>query len=106
MTVHGVNELLARLAKAAVVGEAAQRATTDVLGEQVAERMRATVAVDTGETRDTIEYADGVVSVGGAAQFLEYGTSQMDSQPFVRPAADTADDTAALDAGSAVLRAI
>jgi hypothetical protein len=50
--------------------------------EYTAERMRERVAVDTGETRDSIETNEGEVRAGGASVFLEYGTVHMPAQPF------------------------
>lgn len=69
-----------------------ERAVSDFerdVAEHIAERMRERVAVDTGATRDSIhvEEVDGQPSVvvGGAATYLEYGTSDTASQPFVFP---------------------
>jgi HK97 gp10 family phage protein len=50
--------------------------------------MRETVAVDTGETRDsiTVNLETQAVEVGGAGLFLEFGTTRMGAQPFMIPA--------------------
>lgn len=94
--VIGVPALAGRFARAAVLGQVAVLGARDVLGEEIAAAARRDVAVDTGETRDSIGYADGVVSAAGAAVFLEYGTSDTAAQPFMRPAADTASADTAL----------
>lgn len=94
--VLGVPALAGRFARAAVLGQAAALGARDHLGQDIAAAARRDVAVDTGETRDSIGYADGVVSAAGAAVFLEYGTSDTDAQPFMRPAADGANTDGAL----------
>lgn len=38
----------------------------------------------TGETKNSVRVLDGDVVVGGASEFLEYGTRYMPAQPFVR----------------------
>lgn len=102
--VKGVPALLDRFQKAAALGEVAANAARDALGEEVATGARREVAVDTGETRDSISYADGsVTATSEAAFYLEYGTSDTDAQPFMRPAADTVDDSPALGIAADVM---
>lgn len=59
--------------------------------EDVYEMMRRLVPIDTGLLRSTIEwiYVDGtgVIFVGTDYwRYVEYGTSKMAAQPFIRPA--------------------
>lgn len=65
--------------------------------EHVAETARENVAVDTGETRDSIHVEGDSVVAGGAALFLEGGTIHMAAEPFLGPAVD--DGKRMLDAG-------
>ena len=106
VTIFGLPQLLARFAAAAVVGEAAGQAAVLALSEDVAGTARAMVAVDTGETEDSIQITPEGVVAGGAAIYLEFGTYKMAAQPFMRPAADSADDGAASEAASVAFRAI
>lgn len=57
--------------------------------EKIAEVARSRVAVDTGETRDSITVTDDGVEVGGAGLFLEYGTVNMPAEPFLGPSAES-----------------
>lgn len=75
------------LARLYLLIDEAGRPITDA----VADDMRRLVPVDTGQLRSTIEdtYIDGtgVITVGTDYwQHVEYGTSKMDAQPFIRPA--------------------
>lgn len=102
--VIGVAALTDRFTRAAALGELAAKGAADVLGTEVAIGARATVAVDTGDTRDSIEYADGHVTVGTPyAADLEYGTSDTPAQPFLRPAADTVSDDSALSHAAQII---
>lgn len=64
------------------------------VGGVVQDASKATVAVDTGETRDSIQISTGsdkrgpvvILKAGGAALALEFGTEKMDAQPFMRRA--------------------
>lgn len=60
--------------------------------DDLAARARALVPVATGATRASIQASgsglEQVVSAGGAAIFLEYGTSRMAPRSFLRPAAE------------------
>jgi HK97 gp10 family phage protein len=68
------------------------------LGESVAETARAICPVDTGALRDSIaaHMADGseaeaeIIAEVPYAAFVEFGTSLMEAQPFLRPALDAA----------------
>jgi HK97 gp10 family phage protein len=103
--VIGVPELLARFARAAALAEVAEKAAIDTLGNEVEVTAQAAAPVDTGALRDSIVYSDGVVSVGvDYAGFVEYGTSDTPAQPYLRPAADTADGEAAATIAAAVMR--
>lgn len=66
----------------------------ETVAERIAEHARATVAVRTGQTRDSIrvEESDGLATVvaEGASLFLEFGTATMAAEPFLQPAADAA----------------
>ena len=66
---------------------AAKKARDDA-AQRIADIAYDTVAVDTGETRDSIKVNEGSVSVGGAGLFLEFGTIKMAAQPFLGPAAE------------------
>ena len=70
--------LMRRLAAAAKSAPAAA-------GDAWADDARRRVRVDTGNTRSTITAANGKVSAGGAARWLEYGTRSQPAYPFIRP---------------------
>ncbi len=58
---------------------------------EIAADMRRTVPVDTGELLASIEDVEidgrGVITVGTDHwKYVEYGTSRMHAQPFIRPA--------------------
>jgi hypothetical protein len=64
-----------------------------VVAELIAIDARGRVRVLSGETQESIRVDDGGedgprVVVGGAAKFLEFGTSRQSPYPFLRPAAD------------------
>lgn len=66
------------------------------LGDEVAEAARAICPVETGALRDSIAAHMGDSSTAEAeimaevpyAAFVEFGTSLMEAQPFLRPALD------------------
>jgi HK97 gp10 family phage protein len=66
------------------------------LGDQVAETARAICPVDTGALRDSIVSHAGdsttaeaeIVAEVPYAAFVEFGTSLMEAQPYLRPALD------------------
>lgn len=74
--------------------EAADQAA-EAAAEDAAEQMRQDVPVDKGEARDSIEVTkvgEGVYEVGPHTDhdvFIEFGTTDMDAQPFVGPAGET-----------------
>lgn len=104
-TVLGVPELLARFARAAAIGEAAANAATDDLATQVASDAASRAPVDTGTLRDSIIHDGGRVYTDVEyAPFVEYGTSDMPAQPFMRPAADTVDGEHATEVAAALMR--
>lgn len=103
--VIGVPALLSRFVRAAVLGEAAARAAQGTLAQEVASTARAIVPVDTGRLRDSIMAAsDRVFTEVDYAAYVEYGTSERAPQPFLRPAADTANGEVAAGAAAAVMR--
>src|SRR6188472_2520105 len=109
MTVLGVPQLLARFVKAAALGEVAASAAQAELGEEVVEGARARVRVETGALQDTIHYEDGRVVAGEGLPDIraltnEYGTDNDPGQPYMRPAADTADGGRATEVAAVVLR--
>lgn len=96
---------MARFLKAAALGEVAQHVAVDELGQEVALDAEQRAPVDTGALQDSISYADGAVTADVPyAPFVEYGTSDTPAQPFMRPAADTVDDSRALEIAAAVMR--
>lgn len=102
--VIGVSALAARFARAAVVGHLAAEGAVDVLGQEVAGGAQRMAPVDTGALRDSIFAEHGrVVATVEYAPFVEYGTSDTDAQPFMRPAADTADDSTALAHAASIM---
>lgn len=62
------------------------------IAERIADVSRGKVAVQTGETRDSIAVVErdghAAVSVGGAGLYLELGTAHMHAEPFLRPSVD------------------
>ncbi len=102
--VLGVPQLLSRFARAAALGQVATTAATNTLAEDVDNDASARAPVDTGALRDSIHAEPGkvVVEVPYAA-FVEYGTSDTPAQPFLRPAADTVDDSRAIGVAAAVM---
>jgi hypothetical protein len=80
-----------------LAGEVRRRAL-----EKIAERARELVAVDTGETRDSIQVTDEGVEVGGAGVFLEYGTRNMAAEPFLGPSTSQVQESFALELRAAL----
>ena len=106
IVIYGLPQLLTRFAAAAALGEIAGQAAVSALAQDVEAQAKSMVAVDTGETYDSIQVTPEGVVAGGAALYLEFGTYKMGAEPFLRPAADGADDGGAIAAASAVFRAI
>jgi len=92
LSITGQAVVLANLARVIARAAATGKAIEGELKDVIAETAGGMVAVDTGETRDSITVTDTGVEVGGAAQFLEFGTYKMAAQPFFRPAMDEAAD--------------
>lgn len=110
--VLGLDVTIARfLALEGAVAKAAD-AGAEHGGEAVLEAATATVPVDTGNLRDSLQTTkdtDGGTLVGtevAYAVFVEYGTSVMAAQPFLRPALDTATDEVTNDVNEALQIAI
>ncbi len=107
ITVVGVDALLARFARGIVVSEVAETEIPAKLAEDVADLARAYVPVETGRLQESITAGPtGVTTDVEYAGFVEYGTSDMAAEPYMRPAADTVDQTGALEAGAAILGTI
>ncbi len=107
ITVVGVDALLARFAAGIVLGEVAEEAIPATLANDVADLARAYCPVDTGRLRDSITAGpNGVSTDVEYASFVEYGTSDTPAEPFMRPAADTVDQTQTLETSTAILGAI
>jgi HK97 gp10 family phage protein len=63
--------------------------TRVAIAQKIAEKARGLVPVDTGRLRDSIQEKDGNVrSDVPYAYFVEFGTVNMEAQPFLRPAVD------------------
>lgn len=92
----GLDRTLAMFVEGAVAGDIAAQAGQDALGEEVLAEARALVPVLTGNLRDSLTYEDGRVytDVVYAGQ-VEYGGAHNPPEPYLRPAADTADTDAA-----------
>ena len=88
--VLGIPQAIAQFALVGVRGQVAAQVGRKALAEEVAAFAREHVPVLTGETRDSITVNDEGVTSGGASLYLEFGTSFMSAQPFMRPAADSA----------------
>jgi len=88
--IYGVPQTVARLAAVAARAAAAAPKASEAIAEEVANSARDRVPVLTGETQASIETTPEGVQAGAAAIYLEFGTSRMAAQPFLRPAADEA----------------
>lgn len=88
--IRGMSATKAALRRIEYAVEAAAPAAQQVVGEEVAASARSQVPVLTGETQASIQSSTDGASAGGAALYLEFGTSFMSAQPFLRPAADGA----------------
>jgi HK97 gp10 family phage protein len=78
-------------------------------GGKWADEMRADVAVATGTLRDSIDQVEpGGITFGAAYywRYVEYGTSKMSPQPFIRPAMNRIRKPAAEDASDRAVRLI
>jgi len=73
--------------------EAASPRAVQAGAQRVEQTAKSTVAVDTGELRDSIrhEVSGEEARIGAGAEhgiFVEFGTYKMGAQPFLRPAVD------------------
>lgn len=76
-------------------------------GGEWVDEMRATVRVDTGTLRDSIQQDEpGEISMEGYAGFLERGTAHMSPKPFIRPAMKRIQKPAREDAGTRAVKLI
>jgi hypothetical protein len=105
VVVNGVPNLLARLAAAGIIGEAALTVAVDGIGAEVRDEARRIVPFVSGDLHDSILYEDGVVySDLPYAAIVEYGGTHNDTpDPYMRPAADTVDETRAIVAAKVVM---
>jgi HK97 gp10 family phage protein len=105
LRVVGVSALAGRFVRAAALGTVATVGAVEVLGQEVADAARRMVPVDTGALRDSITAERGRVFTDVEyAGPVEYGTSDTEAQPFMRPAADTVDAAPALGLAASVMR--
>ena len=104
--VLGIPSTLAKLAATGARMAAATPPATKAVAEEVAEEAQRQGPGLTGETRDSIQVTEEGVSAAGAAIYLEFGTSKMDAQPFLRPAAEEADAEPATAIYRAALRGL
>lgn len=98
-----------RLRTAAAIVEEVAEDFEGEWGGKWADDMKATVPVASGHLRDSIEQVEpGGITFGDAYywRFLEYGTSKMSPQPFVRPTMKRIRTPARKDAGERAMRLI
>lgn len=105
--VVGADKLITRLAAGVAASDAALEVAKDTLGHEVLDGALERVPVLTGNLRDSLAYVDGRVftDVVYAGQ-VEYGGLHNPPEPYMRPAADTADDTQAMEAAKAVIQGV
>jgi hypothetical protein len=108
--VIGAEALVARLIAKGIAGEVALSTAQDLIGDAVMNEAKRLVPVSTEEhphLRDSITYdpeAKKVYTDVVYAKIIEYGGTHNDTpDPYMRPAADTVDDTQALLAAKAVI---
>lgn len=98
-----------RLKTAAAVVEQEAESFQEEWGEKWVGEMKAAVPVASGKLRDSIDQVEpGGITFGAAFywRFLEYGTSKMAPQPFVRPTMKRIRTPARKDAGERAIRLI
>jgi hypothetical protein len=111
ITVLGVDALLARFAEEIVASDIAAATGVETLAEDVLNQARSQVPVLTGNLRDSLHVeTDGLVGrvvtdVVYAGQ-VEYGGAHNPPEPYLRPAADTANTEAAAVAAKAVIEGV
>jgi HK97 gp10 family phage protein len=90
--IRGMAQLEAKLLRLAAAANEIAGAATQSYAEDIAEDARGYTPVETGRLRDSIYSDENEVGTDVEyAPFVEYGTVNMPAQPFLRPAADTAD---------------
>lgn len=96
LDVIGLDSALLKFARLEVAAKASEKPMAEAVGHAVLDAARQKAPVLTGALRDSleeIEDPDGGVLVGTDipyAPFVEFGTSNMAAEPFLRPAADSA----------------
>jgi hypothetical protein len=111
ITVVGVDALLAKFAAGTVAADVAAAEGVGELGEDVLTQARSIVPVLTGTLRDSLTLeSDGPLGrvytdVVYAGQ-VEYGGLHNPPEPYLRPAADTANTEAAAIAAKAVIDSV
>lgn len=101
LVLRGADALTATLAAKAVASEIAVQAGIDELGQEILRFAQDAVPVLTGHLRDSLTYERGLGSgrvftdVVYAGQ-VEYGGLHNPPEPYMRPAADLADGSAAV----------
>ena len=103
-----VDRFARRLTAASQFIESEGEAFQQEWGGNLAEEMRAQVPVRTGELRDSIAQVEpgGIAIRAPYWHFLEYGTSRMAPQAFVRPSIKRITPPATKDAGERAKRLI
>ena len=103
--VLGVPELLARFVSKGVASEIALKTGIDTLGRDVETEAKRIVPVLSGDLQDSITYdGEGRVYTDMIyASQVEYGGPHNPPEPYMRPAADTVQDSPALAAMKAVI---
>jgi len=107
MGIGGWDKLQKQLAEISSIPEKNKIELLTMGSNIYAEEMRRTVAVDTGELRDSIhveQQGDGVAVLidAGHAGFVEFGTVFQSAQPFIRPAMDNKSDEVLATVGKAL----
>lgn len=102
MIIIGLPQLMTKLAALPIMTEKAAEVGKVIGANHIALRAREIVEVRTGQTRATIHVEDGNVIAGGAAIFLELGTSKMPAEPFLGPAFEQKQDQVVDDVANAV----
>lgn len=105
--VSQVDNFARKLDRAArLVDEEAERFEEEWGGKWLNE-MKATVPVDTGRLRDSIEQGKpGEISMEHYARFVEYGTARQAPQSFIRPSMKKVRSPATKDAGERAVNLI
>lgn len=91
--VLGKEKTLAQIAAFTAASLAMAEAVEEHTKSEVGEAARGLVPVETGETQASIEETDEGVEASSAAIYLEFGTYKMAAEPFMRPAADSVNES-------------